>query len=631
MCGIVGLWTQGGCDMQAVIRRMNAQIPHRGPDDEGYHCDRGMWFGVRRLSVIDLVAGAQPMSTSHGGHHIVYNGELYNYRELRTELEAAGVTFRTHSDTEVIVNAYATMGPKCVERFNGMFAFAIWDSTAQRLFLARDRFGIKPLYYSWDGETLLFGSEIKSILASGLQAKDVNHEAIWHYLTFRYVPSPQTIWKNVYKLPPAHTLTFSTTQRTLSIERYWDLRFASEGRDGNGAGHREEFESRFLQAVKSHLVADVPVGVFLSGGIDSSAVVAAAIEVGGGPVSTFSVAFPECDDTNELAYAREVASYFKTDHHEVTLGLGETLDALPELMWHADEPIGDPAIVPLYYVSKLASANVKVALSGEGADELLGGYDFERAVQSWERLANFQRWPRAARYTVPNVVLKALGRESALARLELHNVPLAERNLRTLPHMTRYFGSAAKHQLWPSASASASFSDSDEIVRGYYSRAATNSPLHQVLYAYCQDWLTEDLLMKADKATMATSVELRVPFLDHTFAEWLASLPPAVKVARNGGGQIVTKYLLRQFCEGRLPANIVTRPKKGFPVPLVHWTRGKLGGELSRMLLGTSSIVASMFDRKYLAEMVAEAPRSPFGSQRAWLLFVLEHWMRRWL
>lgn len=629
MCGIVGLWTQAGCDMQSVIRRMNAQIPHRGPDDEGYHCDRGMWFGVRRLSVIDLVAGAQPMATAHGAHHIVYNGELYNYRELRAELEAAGVTFRTHSDTEVIINAYATMGPKCVERFNGMFAFAIWDSNAQRLFLARDRFGIKPLYYSWDGETLLFGSEIKSILASGLQAKDINHEAIWHYLTFRYVPAPHTIWKNVYKLPPAHSLTFSTTNRSLSIERYWDLRFASEGSEANGASYAEEFESRFLNAVKSHLIADVPVGVFLSGGIDSSAVVAAAVEVGGGPVSTFSVAFPECDDTNELSYAREVARHYKTDHHEVTLGLDETIDALPELMWHADEPIGDPAIVPLYYVSKLAAKNVKVALSGEGADELLGGYDFERAVLSWERAASFQRWPLAARHTLPTAVLKAFGQESALARLELRNLPLAERNLRTLPHMTRYLGTESKYQLWPTAPRT--FTDSDEIVRGYYARSSTDSPLHQVQYAYCQDWLTEDLLMKADKATMATSVELRVPFLDHTFAEWLASLPPAAKVSRNGGGQIVTKYLLRRFCESRLPANIVTRPKKGFPVPLTHWMRGKLGADMSRTLLGSSSILGSLFDRKQLTQMVAEAPSTPFASQRVWLLFVLEHWMRRWL
>ena len=629
MCGIVGLWTRAGCDMQPVIRRMNAQICHRGPDDEGYHCDRGLWFGMRRLSIIDPGSGSQPMASMHGSHHIVYNGELYNYRELRAEMEAAGVTFRTRSDTEVIVNAYATMGPQCVERFNGMFAFAIWDSTEQRLFIARDRFGIKPLYYAWDGETLVFASEIKSILASGLVAKNVNHEAIWHYLTFRYVPAPQTIWKNIFKLPPAHTLTFSPQHRAVTIERYWDLRFASEGNDTNGSNYTEEFESRFLNAVKSHLVADVPVGVFLSGGIDSSAVVAAAIEVRGGPISTFSVAFPECEDTNELAYAREVARHFHTDHHEVTLGLSETVSALPELMWHTDEPIGDPAIVPLYYVSKLAAGNVKVALSGEGADELLGGYDFERAVLSWERLASFQRWPRAARYTVPNVVLKALGRESAVARLELHNMPLAERNLRTLPHMTRYFGSEAKHDLWPSASQS--FPDSDDFVRGYYARAVTNSPLHQVLYAYCQDWLTEDLLMKADKATMATSVELRVPFLDHTFAEWLASLPPGAKVARNGGGQIVTKYLLRRFCEGRLPPSIVTRPKKGFPVPLVHWMRGKLAPELSRTLLGSSSIVGSMFDRTALTQLVADAPQTPFASQRAWLLFVLEHWMRRWL
>ncbi|HUR83439.1 MAG TPA: asparagine synthase (glutamine-hydrolyzing), partial [Thermoanaerobaculia bacterium] len=346
MCGIAGIVATDRLDEDARARltAMRDVITHRGPDDAGTYCDGQAGLVHRRLSIVDLAAGHQPLANEDQTVWIAFNGEIYNHAEIRPTLESFGHVYRTRCDTETIVHAYEQWGDACVERFRGMFAFAIWDAPRRRLLLARDRMGIKPVYWAQRGDRLVFGSEIKSILASGLQAKDVNHEAIWHYLTFRYVPSPHTIWKNVFKLPPAHTLTFSTTQRTLSIERYWDLHFASEGRDGNGAGHREEFESRFLQAVKSHLVADVPVGVFLSGGIDSSAVVAAAIEVGGGPVSTFSVAFPECDDTNELAYAREVATYFKTDHHEVTLGLGETLDALPELMWHADEPIGDPAI-----------------------------------------------------------------------------------------------------------------------------------------------------------------------------------------------------------------------------------------------------------------------------------------------
>ena len=628
MCGIVGLWSRTGCDMQPIVRDMNAQIGHRGPNEEGYYCDRGLWLGVRRLTVIDLVCGSQPMSSMHGSHHIVYNGELYNFRELRAELEQQGYAFRTQSDTEVIINAYVAWGPKCVERFNGMFAFAIWDSTHQRLFIARDRFGIKPLCYFWDGETLLFGSEIKAILASGLVPKDIDHEALWHYLTFRYVPAPHTMWRNVRKLPPGHTLTFDAQRRTVVIERYWDLRFSGQKSDRTGESFAAEFETRFLDAVRRQLVADVPVGIFLSGGIDSSAIVAAAAEVRGGPISTFSVAFPESDEANELPFARQVASHFGTDHHEVTLGLPEMLDVVPNLMWYADEPIGDPALVPLYYLSKLATEKVTVALSGEGADELLAGYDLERLVRAWERLETFQRWPRAARVTVPDTLLRVFGNESARARLELRNVPPAERNHRVLPHMTRYFSSGEKYALWPGAP---ELTDSDEIVRQHYARSGTDSALHQLLYVYCQDWLAEDLLMKADKMTMATSVELRVPFLDHTLAEWLASTPPSAKVGANGQGRVVTKYVLRRFCESRMPANIVNRPKRGFPVPLLKWTRGPLSDELSKALLGPSNISGSIFERNQLRRLVADAPKSAASAQRAWLLYTLEHWMRRWL
>ena len=629
MCGIVGLWSPTGCDMRDVVRRMNAQIVHRGPDDEGYYCDQGVWLGVRRLAIIDLVAGGQPMASTHGCHHIVYNGELYNYRELRAELQRAGVEFRTRSDTEVVVNAYAHMGPSCVERFNGMFAFAIWDSTSRRLFVARDRFGIKPLYYSWDGNTLVFASETKAILESGLVKKELDHQSLWHYLSFRYVPAPTSMWRSVRKLPPGHTLSFDAAHRTVEINRYWDLQFGPERNGTDVSAYVGEFESRFLASVRSQLTADVPVGIFLSGGLDSSAVAAAAVESRGGTIDTFSVGFDAHADANELPYARQIAEHLGTNHHEVTLGLDETLSAVPELVWYCDDPIGDPALVPLYYLSRLARQHVKVALSGEGADEVLGGYDLERVVASWNRLASFQRWPRAARMSVPQSLFKFLGREQALARLERHNMPLSIRNQHVLPQMTRYFSTAEKQQLWPSLTAP--MIDSDDIVRAQYARAATDSPLHQLLYVYAQDWLVEDLLMKADKMTMATSVELRVPYLDHTLAGWVASLPPSAKIGPDASGRLVTKLLLRRFSERRLPGAIVNRPKQGFPVPLLSWTRGPLQAHLTRSLLGPGSVTASLFNRQALASLVAEAPKSPFTAQRAWLLFVLEHWMRRWL
>lgn len=542
MCGIVGVCHTRGRSVGDELERMNEQIVHRGPDDQGLLRDREVGLGIRRLSIIDLAGGHQPLANEDGTNWIVFNGEIYNYRSLTAELKQRGHTFRTHSDTETIVHAYEEFGADCVHRFNGMFAFAIWNKAQRQLFLARDRLGVKPLYYYWDGETLIFGSEIKAVLASGLIKKEINAQALWHYLTFRYVPAPMTMWVGIFKLPPGHRMVLDLDSRSLDVERYWEIHYAEAAEPRGESDDLAAFSELFLDAVRLRLVADVPVGIFLSGGLDSSAVAAAVREVHNAPLNTFSVAFKDGGEFSEFRYARQVAQHVGTRHHEIEIGLDEFVDFLPQFVWHTDEPLGDPASIPLYYVSKLAAQHVKVVLSGEGADEVLGGYSFDEAMRYWERIKRFQRLPRVVRETAPEMLLRVLGWNEMLKRLQTRNLPLEQHTM--LGHMTNFFTSLEKRTLWPAAP---SLDSSDDLIRSYYERSNTSSPLHQSLYAYCQDWLVEDLLMKADKMTMAASIELRVPFLDYRLVEWLASRGPEAKVRAMPDGRYVTKYLLREF------------------------------------------------------------------------------------
>jgi len=633
MCGIVGIAgkradADGGCDLRPVLQRMTATIAHRGPDDDGFYTAPGVGLGMRRLSIIDLGGGHQPIANEDKKRWIVFNGEIYNYRELRPELTRLGHEFQTHSDTETIIHAFEEFGASCVHRFNGMFGFAIWDADKRTLFLARDRLGVKPLYYFWDGDTLVFASEIKAILASGLVRKELDPEALWHYLTFRYVPAPLTMWRGIRKLPPGHTLTYDAAARSVEISRYWDIPYDAPVEPLSDEQELEQFTERFLRAVRYRLIADVPVGIFLSGGLDSSAVAAAVNEVHNTSLKTFSVAFDDGGRFDETPYARGVAERLGTDHHEVRIGHDEFVEFLPEFVWFSDEPIADPASVPLYYVSRLAAQHVKVVLSGEGADEVLAGYTFERTVADWERLRRFQRWPRMLRATLPDAIFRAVGRDDLSVRLRRRNLPPAQHSIATVPYMTRYFSSAEKRHLWPNAPDAM---DSDDVVRAYYERAPTTEPLHQMLYAYCQDWLVEDLLMKADKMTMATSLELRVPFLDYQLVEWLASRPARAKVRRDASGRWVTKYLLRRFCESRVPRDVLERSKEGFPVPLDAWVAGTFGQKVREELVDNGSWVGQMFDRETLRGVLDRGGCSPQDAQRVWLLYVLELWARRWL
>jgi asparagine synthase (glutamine-hydrolysing) len=607
---------------------MNDEIVHRGPDDEGLFVDGSAGIAMRRLSIIDLAGGHQPLSNEDDSKWIVFNGEIYNYGSLRSELQQRH-EFRTHCDTETIVHAFEQYGPDCVHRFNGMFAFAIWDRNERTLFAARDRLGVKPLYYYWDGSTFVFASEIKALLASRLVPREIDQQSIWHYLSFRYVPAPRTMWQGVRKLPPGHRLKLDTVRRTLEVERYWDMRFDVLDSPCTEQESINTFSRLFEDAVRLRLIADVPVGIFLSGGLDSSAVAAAVSEVHNSRLDTFSVSFRSGGEFSELPFAREVAAHFGTNHHEVEIDREEFSAFLPKFVWYTDEPLADPASIPLYYVSRLARERVKVVLSGEGSDEVLGGYTFDADAAYWEKLARFQRIPHVMRATVGELALAGTGRQDWVERLRRRNVPLARQNTTYLPYMTNTFSQHEKVQLWPSAAQH--MMQSDELVRGYFEASHSADPLSQQLYAYCQDWLVEDLLMKADKMTMATSVELRVPFLDYRLVEWLGKQPSSLKVHRTGKSRFVTKYLLRKYAETRLPRSILERPKQGFPVPIQPWMQDWLGDYTRAKVLHPESWSASVFDREVLARLVGNRTPSTQQAQRMWVLLVLELWAQRWI
>ena len=628
MCGIVGLYAPTVADPLDLAKRMAAVIAHRGPDDEGFLQDGAFAMGMRRLSIIDLAGGHQPISNATGNLSIVYNGEIYNYREVREPLLARGHQFRTNSDTEVILHAYEEYGPECVHRFNGMFAFAIWDRSARKLFIARDRMGVKPLYYALGHGHFVFGSEVKAILAAQLFPKQLRPEALWHYLSFRYIPESTCIWERVTKLAPGHHLTLTTHDMRVVVERYWDIPHGDAAEPMDRASELSRFAELFEDSVRLRLIADVPVGILLSGGLDSSAVAAAVRRVHDAPVKTFSIGFRDGGDADESRFARIVADQLGTDHYEMHVGQEEFEAWMPDFVWAADEPLADSAAVPLYFVSKLASGHVKVVLSGEGSDELLAGYRFESI------LSYLSRATRQAR--VGSTVLRALPRgvESFVRRLtnerplERLFVPPADMLRHLAPTMTNAFTSAEKRQLWRAAP---QVEGSQELVRRLYDRAVNGDDLRAILYVFSQDWLVEDLLMKADKMTMAASIELRVPFLDYRLVEWLTSRPASSKLAYNGNGSVTRKVLLREYATSRLPREIIERPKVGFATPVMTWIREDRRGLVSKALRSPGSWVRSEFHAPALDRLLARAPQDERAATQVWHLYVLEAWAQRWL
>lgn len=616
MCGIAGYMGLGCApgDATELLRRMCDSIQHRGPDDEGYFSDGLVGLGVRRLSIIDIAGGHQPMATDDGRYHIAFNGEIYNYREIRAKLELSGERFATHCDTEVLLRQFVRHGVDGLSALNGMFGFAVWDAHDRRLTLVRDRMGVKPLYYYWDGRRLLFGSEIKAILASGVVDRQVDDGAVWDYLTYRYVPGPNTIWKNIYKLPPAHMLSLTLNGGAPKLERYWEIPYRAAPLVETFDESVTAFATVFEDSVQLRMIADVPVGIMLSGGLDSSAVAAVACRHSK-DLNTFSVGFRNSPETNELPYARLVARHLGTKHHEIEIGQTEFMDFLPGFVRFTDEPLADLASIPLYYVSRLARSGVKVALSGEGSDEILGGYDLELRVQQWdsmrERTAQFDRlsWLRSViRGGYPQ---------------------WDQRSAAVPPTMTNYMTSAQKSELV----ARSALPDTHLPLRSAIKSLGEQDPLHQTLYGFSQHWLTEDLLMKADKMSMAASLEVRTPFLDYRLVEWAARSPAACKAGRDELGNYQSKRVLRHFAAKLLPPDVITRPKQGFPVPVYEWLMGPLKGWATDMLSGASARLRALMAPAALDSLLAlgtAGQSSLLDRHRLWNLLILELWMREW-
>jgi asparagine synthase (glutamine-hydrolysing) len=599
MCGIAGLFRYEAPDAvrRSLVERMSAVLRHRGPDDSGSYVDERIALGMRRLSVIDLPGGHQPMTTEDGLVHIVFNGEIYNFADIRRHLAATGECFQTHSDTEVILRHYRRNGLAGFDALNGMFAVALWDRRSRELHLVRDRLGVKPLYYFWDGRTFAFASEIKALLELPMVERQIDPRAIWDYLTFRYVPAPNTSWRHVYKLPPGHRLTIGADEGEPRVERWWEIPRPVALSSRSDAELTAQFSELFVDAVKRRMIADVPVGILLSGGIDSSAVAAVAVESHGSNLKTFSVSFVDSLATDERSYARAVARHLGTDHEEIEIGEREFMDLLPEFVRYTDEPLADLASMPLFFVCQLARRRVTVALSGEGADEILAGYDFDR----W--------WTSRM----------AAGREHT----DLGDDPVP-------PHMTNYTDSAAKQALFREPIAER---DSADVLRQHVRRAAGQHPLNQMLYLYSQDWLAEDLLMKADRMSMANSLELRTPFLDYRLVEWAAQAPICAKVGRDGDGQWWTKRVLRLFAADRLPPEIIRRPKRGFPVPVYDWLAGSLKTFARDLLLSHDARLGRWFRSEVIRTYVdrgTSVEAATHDRHRLWHLIVLEYWMRAW-
>ena len=629
MCGIAGLhyFDEGRVAEGAVIKRMTRAMIHRGPDAEGYFFDGHLALGHRRLSIIDPSLGHQPLCNEDGTVWVVFNGEIYNFRDLRDNLLARGHRFKTNADTEVIVHLYEELGDGCVHALEGMFAFALWDRSRQRLLLARDRLGIKPLYYLVTQDGIAFASEIRSLLAlPGFQpAVDLN--ALHDYLTFRYTLAPRTMLAGVKKLPPGHLLT--ADRGAVSLRQYWELDFGTQ----HDAGEDEltaEFERRFHHAVARHLVADVPVGILLSGGLDSTAVTAVAAELQSA-VRTFSVGFADVGggDADERPYARAVARHFHTQHDEIGISCLQYVDALERCVMHMDDAMADPAAIPLYYVSELAKQSVTVVLSGEGSDELLAGYSFSSMLRTYQRAAAFRRIPSLVRRQLLEPFNRRLFKSARLAHyLRLAARPASEHFQMCPATMSQVFSEEAKRRLYGIGSMGL-LPPSDRLVIEAYRKAGRFGWLDQMLYVYAVQWLPDDLLLKADKMTMAHSLELRVPFLDDMLVDFLVGLPEQMKLRRDGNGSFTTKYVLRRMLAGRVPPEVLSRKKVGFKVPLTRYFQRELKTMAWDVLTSGEFEGMGLFSRQEVGRLLHEHEAGiQDHHNELWLLLVFALWYK---
>jgi asparagine synthase (glutamine-hydrolysing) len=625
MCGICGIFypdRQQRVDRD-ILAAMNQQIAHRGPDDDGFFVSENVGLAMRRLSIIDIQTGHQPICNEDETIWIVFNGEIYNHGELRQDLEAQGHRYRSRSDTETIVHLYEQYGNDCVQHLQGMFAFAIWDQTKRTLFLARDRLGIKPLYYRYDGETLLIGSEIKALLAYPQSRPEFNRKALAEYLAFGYLAGEETMYSGIRKLMPGHTLTIDGGGE-VKISAYWDLGVNSGEDDKSREYYVREYRERLENCIRAHLMSDVPLGVFLSGGLDSSAVAALTSKIRKDRIETFAVGYGE-EEFSELPFARTVAEHIGSDHHEVRLSREDFFQALPLCIWHEDEPIVWPSSVALYFVSRLARERVKVVLTGEGSDETLAGYTRYAWTLLNARMDGVYRslTPSGLRGVLRKGILASPLSATARRKLE-HTFLLRDGSSWSAFYFDNFYSafSAAEQDELLTPEAKLGTNDAYSGSMSFWNQSK-GEMLHRLLYTDIKTYLVE-LLMKQDQMSMAASIESRVPFLDHTLVEFTASIP--AKYATKG---MAGKFILKSAVEDLLPKSIVYRQKMGFPTPWAYWLAGKQLESIEQLLTEPRTLDRGYFRADAIQTLFSEhrAGRRDHGN-RIWRLLNLELWMR---
>ncbi len=625
MCGINGIAFSSKSKRQIdeeILVRMRDCIKHRGPDEKGLFANLSVGFGHRRLSIVDVSHGHQPMFNRDKTSVIIYNGEVYNHAGYRPQLEAKGYEYQTNCDTETILYLYEEYGEKCVEKLRGMFAFAVWNEAKKELFIARDRLGIKPLYYILDENgNLFFASEIKSLLESKAVKPEINFQVLPDQLANHGTSFDETLYKNIKRLLPAHTLTWRDGE--IEIKKYWDVSFEPKHQDKSDAEFVEEWSELFKKSVELRLMADVPLGMFLSGGIDSSAICAVMSEMVSEPIKTFSVGFKE-REANEFEYARIVSKAFQTEHFEITITPEQFFGELPNLIYHEDEPLGFIASVPLYFVSKLAQKHVKVVLTGEGSDEILGGYArYQKALtllnygETYEKFTpNFLRSVvKTGVATLPNSLNRKLertflSRETDIESLYFDNFAIFSKQMqsRLLTNETK----AKISEENPYKYSNKWFDENDAKIL-----------LDKILYADTRTYLQE-LLMKQDQMSMAASIESRVPFLDHKLVEYTAKLPERMKIRKGE-----TKWILREAMKNILPTEILTRSKMGFPVPVGAWFRNEYKSVVDEFVTSERALGRGIFNADFVRELVLKHNGGEDHSLRLWFLVNFEIWQRQ--
>jgi asparagine synthase (glutamine-hydrolysing) len=628
MCGIAGVVEfnrRAEVDPQ-VLRRMCAAMSHRGPDDEGIRTEGRVGIAMRRLSIIDVASGHQPLSNEDGTIWIVFNGEIYNHATLRKQLEEQGHRYRTHCDTETIVHLYEEYGRDCVQHLRGMFAFAIWDSRKRQLFVARDRLGIKPLYYRATSDSFLFGSEVKVILAhSGVHA-EFNRTALPEYLAFGYLSGEETLYRGIRKLMPGHTLVLDENG-AIQIQQYWDLPLTSKPASHSETYYVQKYREMLEAAVSSHLMSDVPLGVFLSGGLDSSAVAALMTKIRRDPVETFSVGYSE-HSYSELPYARTVAKHLNSIHHEVMVSRQDFFEALPHLIWHEDEPIVWPSSVALYFVARLARQRVTVVLTGEGADETLGGYTRYAFTR---RNAAFDQVYRGVVPTMLRARIRKSISSSALINANVrrklsHTLLALDGESWSSFYFDNFFSAfnASEQRELLTADFSEGLNESTAYRHALdYFEHSSGDMLQRLLYTDIKTYLVE-LLMKQDNMSMAASIESRVPFLDHSLVEFAVNMPAKFQLQGLAG-----KHILKKAVEDLLPHSIVYRKKLGFPTPWSGWLAGPQLDIIESTLLEPRSIDRGLFKRETVERLFREhRARYRDNYDRIWRLLNLELWQR---